>query len=397
MPNSSMTPIPPEFVKWLRQYDNPFDVFVLSDANPAGLRWHVPEVNGDVFDHLKAGIARYQLNERATAEEVPYSGVLFIFGKRGAGKTHLRKKLEADAKALILTPSDLETHRLFPEFLLVHLVQHLLNENAREETGSLFDLANWLARKVLIQALYALTERDWLALNLTHWTEIIWRGVLGFGTEPLLVKRDQLITCLEQSNQSIREIFQHTHPSLDTMRQLALHYVQKTQRTRIIEEQIRYQLYAHLIHFAFSSPSDDSELFEFLRNGFTTLNPASSPPRQVLVSELFRALIELFAAFGKPVVFAFDDLELLLKPRPDEELCRYFFTGLAEVVNLYQGVPFFVFAEYGHWQQARQYMDNYIADRFIQGVPTRGFGSQSELRLPDVRVEEIRSFIQHCM
>lgn len=132
-----MTPIPPDLVAWLQQHDNPFDVFVLSDANPVGLRWHVPEVNRDVSARLKAGITRYQLNERATAEDVPYSGVLLIFGKRGAGKTHLRKKLEDDVKALILTPSDLETHRRFPEFLLVHLVQHLLKETAKEETGIL--------------------------------------------------------------------------------------------------------------------------------------------------------------------------------------------------------------------------------------------------------------------
>ncbi len=381
-----------ELIAWLKDYDNPFDGFVQPDYDTSRLQWHVPAINKEIYDCLKAVIDRY----RTPDQNVPRSGAVVVFGSRGAGKTHLRKVLEDDASALVITPARLEIYReTFAEFLLIDLVRFLQNEFVSKAGGALVDLANGFTRRVLAQAIYTMTEREWLEHHLPSKTQQVWRGLLRFGLDPILQRRVWLLENLEKRQDAVRDICQQAKSNPDLMRQLAVQHVVETQVDRTIRSQIRQHLYRHLVELAFAP--EQTDIFEFMLNGLTKYNRTPAASRSTLVDELFRALIELFLLFEKPVVFIFDDLERLFRPEPQKELCEFFFEGLVEVIEAQPGVPFFVFAESGHWQKASHYLHEYAARRLDQGLPARGFGSLWRLTMPNIKIDDVRQLIHYRM
>ena len=143
------------------------------------------------------------------------------------------------------------------------------------------------------------------------------------------------------------------------------------------------------MQLAFGQPRH--EIYEFLLDGYTQVEAKTQPSRQTLVDELFQSLLELCLLARMPVVFAFDALESILGDPPDEKLCHPFFKGLADVLDSHRGIPFFLFAEEGHWEQARQrFLTSYAAQRFQQGViRVPHYGSVSVLKLPPVSAEQL--------
>jgi hypothetical protein len=388
----------PDLLARLREHDNPFDDFVQT-RSPGGSfrRRHVPAINRAVFEKLLSAIGRYQLDSQLDPQsllldDVPRSGVLLVLGPRGAGKTHLVHALRLhDLKALVVTPTHYEPHRPFAEYLLQLLVRSLQDESFAASRSSLARLADWFARQAAVQALYGMTETEWLArLSQQGWS--FWRALFGWSSRAAAHERELLTrSLLDENCRSVHDVSRLREHDLSDLREIALRQVGQSETGRTIGAQIRRGLYLRLAELAFDG--DTAPVFEFLFDGFTQASAEASPSRETLVEELLAALTELFILAGTPVVFAFDALETLLSDPPDEKRCHAFFRGLAEVLDSHRGLPFFLFAEAGHWQQAQRYLSSYAQQRLQQGVPTRGHGSLWQINLPTVTALDLEQLV----
>ena len=391
--------LPAEFLSRLRDHDNPFDDFVQA-RRPGGAfsRRHVPAVNRTVFEKLLAAIDRYRLDAtRAdqpslSLDDVPRSGVLLLLGPRGAGKTHLVHALRLrETGALVIAPTYFEPHRPFAEYLLQLLVRGLQEESRGSGATTLQCLADWFARQTAAQALFGMTDTQWLARS-TRRSGSFWRGLLGWSSRGMAHLKELLTSSLlDRDLRTIHDVCRFREHEPDELRQIALHQVTACETSRTIGGQIRLGLYTRLVQLAFDAQTEP--VFEFLFDGFTRVEAQTFPSRETLVEELLAALVELFLLFGQPVVFAFDALESLLSDPPDEKRCHDFFRGLANVLDSHRGLPMFVFAEAGHWQQAQRYISNYAQQRLQQGVPTRGHGSLRQLDLPCITADDLEQLV----
>lgn len=390
--------LPDELLARLRDHDNPFDDFVQARRPGASFRRrHVAAVNRGVFEKLQAAIDRYRLDtsrdpQSLTIDEVPRSGVLLVLGPRGAGKTHLVHALQLhDTGGLVIAPAHYEPHRPFAEYLLQLLVRSLEDDSHAAGPAVLKRLADWLARHVAVQALFGMTDTQWLARQ-TSREGGYWRGLLGWGSRALADRRELLIQSLLDPNcRTIADVCHFREHAQGDLRRIALRQVEATETSLTIGGQIRHGLYLHLVKLAFDGSTD--ALFDFLLDGFTQVDAPLSPSRETLVDELLAALTELFILSGCPVIFAFDALETLLSDPPDEKRCHAFFRGLAEVLDSHRGLPLFLFAEAGHWEQAQRYLSSYAQQRLQQGVPTRGHGSLRQLNLPAITADDLEQLV----
>lgn len=393
----------PPLIAHLREYDNPFDDYVQPrQVTSASRRSHVEEVNQEVIEKLEAVAARYRavaLDRRpgAASEDVPRSGVLVVYGKRGAGKTHLLLHVlqSPQMPALAVAPAHYEPHRPFREYLLHQLVRRLQNESD-EGAGTFHDLANWFARRVVAQALSAMSETEWLRYNAPPDRSDFLAALLGWGTQPLVDEKRTFIEKLtSESGLSVAEICEDRSQDPQVVERLALQYVDDTEPRRTIADQIRRRLYLELVRLAFDPEHEG--IFDYLLDGYTHVEARNAPSRETLVEELLRALIELFLLSGNPVLFAFDALETLFHDPPDEKRCHPFFHGLADVIDAHRGIPFVIFAESSHWEQVQRFLSWYAENRLKQGVLTRGFGSLSEMRMPEITEGILRQIVSRRM
>ncbi len=386
-----------ELLNFLKGKDNPFDLFVAARKPEADFpRFHVPAVHRELFATLNATLERFRLDRLERESDLPRSGVVVVLGLRGMGKTHtvhaLQRLHAEEAPRVLVTPAIYEPHRPFIEYLLHQLVRHFQNETDGREPGTLERLADALARQVLIQAFHGMTEIDWLARNVTgRWN--FWKLFFGIGARRLAQRKRQLIQELDRrENRTVREVCAQVEQDVDELRRLALEHVERVEPIHTVAGQIRRTLYTRLVQIAFGEPRD--AIYEFLLDGFTQVEAKTQPSRETLVDELFQALLELCLLARMPVVFAFDALESLLGDPPEEKLCHPFFKGLADVLDSHRGIPFLLFAESGHWEQARKFMSSYAETRFQQGViRVPKYGSVSVLRFPPVTAGQLSEIV----
>jgi hypothetical protein len=402
MPNDLLAPETPatdhpELLNFLKGKDNPFDLFVAARKPEADwVRYHVPAVHRELFSRLNAVLERFRVARLERESDLPRSGVVVVLGVRGMGKTHMVHALQrtaGDAKPrVVVTPSIYEPHRPFIEYLLHQLVRHFQNETDGREPGTLELLADALARQVLVQAFHGMTEVEWLARNVTG-KGSFWRLFFGFGTGVLSYRKRLLIQDLGQREvRTILEVCQQHEQDLAALRVLALEQIDQVEPGHTIAGQIRRRLYTHLVRLAFGEPRES--IYEFLLDGYTQVESKTLPSRDTLVDELFQALLELCLLAEVPVVFAFDALESLLGDPPEEKLCHPFFKGLADVLDSHRGIPFLLFAELGHWQQAQRFMSSYAEQRFLQGViRVPQYGSVSTLTFPEVSPKQLGEIV----
>ncbi len=392
-----------DLIARLREHDNPFDVYVQArDPQASFRRGHVPELNGSVIERLQAAINRYRLNDTAKwdtldADDAPRTGVVVISGSRGAGKTHLLHELRTgDAKAVVIAPTHFMQNRPFAEYLLSQLVTALREECDDERDANLHMLANWFAKNVIVQALYGMTDTEWLGHRAPSGRGF-WRMLLALRCAELIEQKAALVRELQESQEApLLEILERRgDPIAGNIRQIAKRQIESTETRQTVGGQIRRGLYLCLLDLAFEP--DPAAAFQFLEDGFANVVARSGASRETLVEELLQSLVDLFLLYGRPVVFAFDALETLLGDPLEERLARSFFFGLAAVIDSHRGIPLFVFAESGHWEQARPYISQYAQQRFQQGVPTQGYGPIHLLQMPPVTQEDLQRLIASRM
>jgi hypothetical protein len=380
-------------LSFLAGKDNPFDVFVAARKPDATFpRYHVATIYREILGPLSAVLDRYRVAGLERESDLPRSGVVVILGARGTGKTHMVHALQRtpleDSVRLVVAPSIYEPHRPFVEYLLHQLVRHFQNEGNGTGPGTLDLLADALARQVLVQAFYGMTDVEWLARNVSGHRSF-WQLLLGWGTRSLADRKRLLITDLQQpENRTVLEVCQRHEQDPLALQTIALQHIDETECSHTPGGQIRRGLYTRLVRLAFGQPRE--EIYDFLLDGYTLVEAKSQPSRQTLVDELFQSLLELCLLARMPVVFAFDALESLLGDPPDAELCHPFFKGLADVLDSHRGIPFLMFAERGHWEQSGRFRSDYVTQRFQQGViRVPHYGSISKLDFPPVSADRL--------
>ena len=399
-PSYADTAAAPELLTFLKGKDNPFDVFVAARKPDAEFsRFHVPAVHREVLGALTAIIERYRSGKLQCESDVPRSGVVVVHGARGTGKTHMVHVLcrEVEPPRVVVAPSIYEPHRPFIEYLLHQLVRHFQNEAEGQPRGTLELLADALARQVVVQALYGMTDIEWLARgvrgrwNLANMRFV--RALLGWGGRRSSDRKRLLIHDLEEGDiPSIREVCAQHEEDPEEFRGLAREHIANVETAGTIAGQICRGLYMRLADLAFGGPRE--AIYDFLLDGYTEVEVKVQPSRETLVDELFQALLELCLLARMPVIFAFDALETLLGDPPEPRLCHAFTKGLADVLDSHRGIPFLLFAEYGHWQKAQAQMSEYARQRFQQGViRVAGHGSISMLEIPRVSGRQLGQIV----
>lgn len=399
---ASASPAHLAVLEFLRGKDNPFDQFVAArKADVQFARFHVPNIHKEIHDPLTAVLERYRLERLEWESDLPRSGVLVVQGKRGIGKTHMVHALqrggEEEAPRVVVTPQIYEPHRPFIEYLLHQLVRHFQNEAevVAPHPGTLDLLADSLARHILAQAIHSMSEIDWLGRNLDgKWSflQFFLGHTKGIADQKALLIRD----LQDRDCRSIMEICKKHEQETNILRSLAGEQIGRLETGLTLGCQIRRGLYTRLVERAFGEPSEI--LYDFLLDGFTQVESKTQPSRETLVDELFQSLLELCLLARMPVVFAFDALESLVGDPPDPKICHPFFKGLADVLDSHRGIPFLLFAESGHWEQARKIMSDYVIQRFQQGVlRVPRYGSLSVLQFPPISARQLGDLVVQRM
>jgi hypothetical protein len=401
MPNESLTPdagstVQADALAFLKGKDNPFDVFVTARRPDAEFaRWHVPTLHREVLDPLIAVMERYRPEQLQTEADLPRAGMVVILGARGNGKTHtllaLKERLDSGPLRLLIAPVFFEPQRPFAEYLLHQMLRHLEEDPGR----TLHHLADALTRQILVQALFGMTDVDWLARH-TRGRAAFWRHLFGWGTGKLAHGKRRLIDDLKQQRTvSLSDLCRQNDLRPGMLHRLALQHLQRSETGTTISELVRRGLYEQLINLAFSPDGNAEQLIEFLFDGYTRIGAKNQPSRTELVDSMIETLLQLFLLARLPVLFAFDALEALLGDPPQQEMCVPFFQGVANFCDAHRGVAFLFFAETGHWQQAEKYMSHFAQQRFEQGViRVPQFGTVSRLTLAPMTVEKLAAVIE---
>jgi hypothetical protein len=403
-----------EFIDRLREQENPFNDFVHAPANGRGRGpVHVPEINQQIQKTLHSAVRWYlsaKLDDLPADGEVPvdppYSGMILILGKRGAGKTHLLEHglIDTQTGGLLVAPRSFDPQRPFPEYVLHQLVQRLQGE--QESRSTLIATADWLTRRILADGVAAMPETDWatfLTIAQPGWNG--WKRrlfpALSSWAEPMQSQRRDLIARLtgDSAANSLLDICDVARLSVERVQQLARLHVKSSCSTEAIGEEIRRQLYGQLIDLAFSRDRDRTAIVDFLLTGFAEIRTGElAPSRGTLVEELLRALVDVQLLAGRPVILAFDALESLLGQPPEPVRCEAFHTGLAELVECVSGLPVFVFAERGHWERLQPtFRSEYAMQRWQRGIPVYRQGTVNRLDMPEIDVAQLSDLVSARM
>jgi hypothetical protein len=400
-----------ELINRLQRHNNPFDDFVHPIGVNKRLRaTHVGGIHSRVAETLRSAIDQYRLKwddaSRGRDIEALWSGVIVIEGRRGDGKTHLLQHGLSGAEAVVVAPVEFETHRPFREYLLLQLVEHL--RAAPSHRSPLVALSHWFTRKLLTHAIRGMLELEWACLCESRDSDRGWlcsiplRSLSTKATRKWLDERERLLAGLQDSPlETIGELCEELEESPNFLYRLALRHVRIREPSRTAPQRLRAAIYEELLELSFKS--DRTTIFELLVSSANSVSVGSegnetvAVGRSTLVDERLSCLVELFAMFGRPVVFAFDRLESLLGDPPSKELCQAFHGGIAQVIDVMPGIPFFLFAEWGHWQQASEHFSGYAQQRFERGIPVLGQGAVHRMKLSPIDFTGLHSIVARRM
>ena len=383
----------------LKQFDNPFGDSVYPQSSSPHLRaYHVPEHNSKIANTLKLAIDRFRKPIKSDTSfgytEHPVTGVLLILGSRGDGKTHLLHEtlLHPDFPGIVIAPTVLDSHRPFREYLLVQLIDHLLRQP--QHRSQLVALSQWFARRVLWDSVRAMSEVEWLALDVLRSGSWLRRlSAVLWSRDKELDRQEVMRQLVESELPTIREICEDQRQPSAQVRLAALSHVHRLCPGKTPDQYLRRQIYLELVELAFD-PGRGS-IYELLIGGSWEPNSDQldlKPSREILVDTSLGLLLQLFQLFERPVAFVFDALESLIGIPPERDRCEKFHSDLAQSMDQLPGLSFFIFSESTFWQQIQQYFQEYATHRFLRGMPIRGGGMEQTLvleRLDAIRLRKI--------
>src|SRR5438034_1378777 len=155
-------PLTDRALEALRRCGNPFrNSFARNPDDEVCARYHVPELFAVERDQLLGVVDLYRYDPTTHSEVVP------VLGNKGAGKTHLLHSIKhgsEEAWQLLVTPGVYQKDSDFLEYLLFQVIDTLLGGGKQKGTRPLEFVGEELVRRLLHQALTALTPEGRLEL-----------------------------------------------------------------------------------------------------------------------------------------------------------------------------------------------------------------------------------------
>jgi len=380
----------------LRRAGNPFrNYFARNPDDEVCARFHVAELFATERDQLLGVVDLYRYEPSTHSEVVP------VLGNKGAGKTHLLhsiKHMSDGAWQMLVTPGTYQKDTDFLEYLLFQTIDTLLGGGKQKGARPLEFVGCELARKLICQALTALSPEQRLDLFpspvLGRWTR-----VLGLGSTQAQERTQWLIDTLQGQRAGfgqaeLRRACSEASLEPERVCELVCSHIERTEahNTAGLMRRHIYQGFARATLLG-----DESDLASFLTFGFAELEFHVRPTRQDLVLSLFKVLMEVFRGLKIPVVVAFDQLEdLLLARRSDDghKVAEAFFAGIVQGMHQLDGICFLIFAERGLWNRFVPSLDGYIQDRLNNPVHVPGHGTIKALRLEAPPAELVRRVVE---
>ncbi len=331
-----------------------------------------------------------------------HSEVVPVLGNKGAGKTHLLHSIkhgDDGAWQLLVTPGTYQKDTEFLEYLLFQVIDTLLSGGRQKGARPLEYIGEELVRRLLAQAIVALTPQQRLdlfpAAGLGGWAR-----KLGLGSSQAQERTQWLLDALARPSPRpfVPGVVRRAcaEAGLDFKRAcetLCLH-VERTEahNTHGLMRRHIYQGFARTVLLG-----EEADLANFLTFGFAELEFHVRPSRQDLVLALFKVLMDVMRGLRIPVVTAFDQLEDLLLARRSDDAHRTaeaFFAGIVQAMHQIDGMCFLIFAERGLWNRFVPSLDGYIQDRLNNPVHVPGHGTFKALRLEAPPADLVRQVVR---
>src|SRR5436309_7577673 len=155
-------PLTDRALEALRRAGNPFrNYFARNPDDEVCARYHVPELFAPERDQLLGVVDLYRYDPTTHSEVVP------VLGNKGAGKTHLLHSIKhgtSEAWQLLVTPGVYQKDTEFLEYLLFQVIDTLLGGGRQKGARPLEFVSEELCRRLLHQALAALTREQQIEL-----------------------------------------------------------------------------------------------------------------------------------------------------------------------------------------------------------------------------------------
>ena len=363
----------------LRRCGNPFrNYFARHPDDDVCSRYHVAELYAREREQLLAVVDLFRYDPTMHSEVIP------ILGNKGSGKTHLLHSIKhgpSHGWQLLVTPGTFQKGSEFAEYILFQIIDTLLSGGKQRGKRPIEFVGEELTRRLLRSALVQLSDADKLDLFPAP-AFARWVRRLGIGTSQAEERTQWLIESLSLGGPvSLQQACQEVHLECPKAYDVIAQYLEKTE-PRSTAGQMRRRL---LQGFARASlHNDETELAQFLTDGFASMEFQVRPSRLDLVLALLKVLMECFLSLKIPVVVAFDQLEdLLLARRTDDshKVSEAFFAGIVQLMHQVDGICFLIFAERGLWNRFVPSLDGYIQDRLNNPVHVPKFGTIKALRL----------------
>lgn len=381
----------------LRGFDNPFEILARPQRGDESFAsTHVPDFQLPERSLLLRMIDWYRLDEIHSLGEIRPSRAVWVFGARGAGKTHMLQSLVArpDRKAQILIrPAYFEKSLDFEEYLLGQLKNALQEQDEFHAERPLEILTATIARRLLKQAILGASPVDRLfALRPSKWRLFLWGG-----GEKHLRRYDQLLEKLSEplGLADFPRLLAAAELPPDMAFRLVQGHLNAYEAGTGIGLAMRRMLYRSMSRRAFLG--DDQALPTFLNEDYRQAEPSGTASRTELVAALLQVLIETCCLVQMPIVFAFDNFERFLSPQNqfDPDLTRAFFNSLAQAVDNVRGILFLLFVEGGLFDSSiGPNMDSFAQARLLQGVPVEGKGPIHKVQLNPPLADDVLTLVR---
>jgi hypothetical protein len=389
-------------IAFLRGEENPFDWFVVADKPGLDFdRCHVQDIHRPVYEILRLAIDKYRRPDYRRQGHLHPTRVLFVRGARGSGKTHLLHWMgqydsgehDSDTPELWVRPRFYDGGYPFAEYLLRELLRVLLCDDEPQGPPLLSWCTQEVGRRLLLESVAALALGEWL-----EWVgpPSRCRVLLGRARGKGWPNRERLVRDLRAGgNATLLEICQRNHIDPDVAHRLIAAHIAACERGSGVQARMRREVLGAFAQRALGRTADS--IATLLEQDFAEDHAGLPPTRAALVDALLQTLVELLAAIGVPVVFAFDNLERLLAPRGalDEPTAQAFWTGLAHVGDQIQGVLVLLLIETQLWLDCMQRAVNSFAqDRLLQGIRLREHGCVCRLDLQPPTVDDVAEVVR---
>lgn len=379
----------------LRQRGNPFrQQFARNSDDVVCSRFHVD----DLFAKERRVIR--EVVDSFRGQPTRLTCVLPILGARGAGKTHLLHWLKhgpADFPPLFVTPGTFRIQNKgedssFIEYLLYQLINVLLGGGEQRGIRPLLCVGEQLTRRTLVEAIGRLDRSGQLdLLNANFSQRLGWK--FGLGVRGCRQQIEEWLSLLANSNESCKVLARQANLDIERLADVAIEFLHQRE-PRDLKGELRKRIGSGFVRATLFG--EETELADFLTDGFTDVPFQVRPTRVQLTLSLLEALTDVIVGAGIPIAVAFDQLEELLYGQTEDEVRRSsdaFFGGVVQVMSAVPGLCVLLLVEEGLWNRIVPQLSPHILDRIHEPIHLPCHGTIRGMRLSAPTAEQLAAVV----